>query len=232
MGIGMGLCLCFYQLAGLLHLLICFIYVGYAACGLLFDFKFDNQTKLAYYAFQKYKAKYPVEPQFYVINFDDLSKTHRCNPLDPATMHDVTDALEAAKIILLSLNKEWVRRQGDFFVESAISFVTANIWFLRKYQDGKYCTLPHLIELIQAPYSQLFTVLRSISEVETLISTFLSAFLSNSVDQLEAQVPSARIALSSLASSNLYYVMSEHEFWLDINNPEAPKILCLGSNPQ
>ncbi len=201
-------------------------------CGLLFDFKFDNQTKLAYYAFQKYKAKYPVEPQFYVINFDDLSKTHRCNPLDPATMHDVTDALEAAKIILLSLNKEWVRRQGDFFVESAISFVTANIWFLRKYQDGKYCTLPHLIELIQAPYSQLFTVLRSISEVETLIGTFLSAFLSNSLDQLEGQVASARIALSSLASPNLYYVMSEHEFSLDINNPAAPKILCLGSNPQ
>jgi YWFCY protein/Type IV secretory system Conjugative DNA transfer len=201
-------------------------------CGLLFDFKFDNQTKLAHYAFQKYKSKYAVEPQFRVINFDDLSKTHRCNPIDPATMHDVTDALEAAKIILLALNKEWVRRQGDFFVESAISFVTANIWFLRKYQDGKFCTLPHLIELIQCDYSRLFSVLRSVPEVESLIGTFVSAFLSNSLDQLEGQVASARIALSSLASPNLYYVMSEHEFSLDLNNPASPKILCLGSNPQ
>lgn len=201
-------------------------------CGLLFDFKFDNQTKLAYYAFQKYKLKYPVEPQFRIINFDDLTKTHCCNPLDPATMYDVTDALEAAKIILLSLNKEWGRKLGDFFVESAISFVTANIWFLRKYQDGKYCTLPHLIELIQSDYSRLFSVLRSVTEVESLIQVFISAFLSNSLDQLEGQVASARIALSSLASPNLYYVMSEHEFSLDLNNPASPTILCLGSNPQ
>jgi len=201
-------------------------------CGLLFDFKFDNQTRLAYYAFLKYKSRYPVEPNFYVINFDDLARTHRCNPLDPASMFDITDALEAAKVILLALNKEWVRRQGDFFVESAISFVTANIWFLRKYQDGKYCTLPHLIELIQSDYSRLFSVLRSVPEVESLINVFVSAFLSNSLDQLEGQVASARIALSSLASPNLYYVMSAHEFSLDINNPAAPKLLCLGSNPQ
>ena len=28
-----------------------------------------------------------------------------------------------------------------------------------------------------------------------------------------------------------YWVMSDSEFTLDINNPEEPKILCVGNNP-
>ncbi|MFX9081406.1 conjugal transfer protein TraG, partial [Acinetobacter baumannii] len=71
-------------------------------------------------------------------------------------MNDITDATESARTILLGLNREWINKQGDFFVESPINFVTAIIWFLRKYADGKYCTLPHVIELMQAEYDELF----------------------------------------------------------------------------
>jgi hypothetical protein len=200
--------------------------------GLVFDFKFPDLSRIAYNALQKHKGKLEKPPSFYVVNFDDLSRTHRCNPLDPASMHDISDALESAKIILLSINREWIRRQGDFFVESAISFITANIWFLRKFDDGKFCTLPHLIELIQSDYSKLFSVLRSIPEIYTLIQVFVSAFLSDTLDQLEGQVASARIALSSLASPNLYFVLSGSDFTLDINNPSDPKLVCMGSSPQ
>jgi hypothetical protein len=200
--------------------------------GLVFDFKFPDLSRVAYHALKKHQGKLEKPPAFYVVNFDDLSRTHRCNPLDPASMHDISDALESAKIILLAINREWIRRQGDFFVESAISFITANIWFLRKFDDGKYCTLPHLIELIQSDYSKLFSVLRSFPEIYTLIQVFVSAFLSDTLDQLEGQVASARIALSSLASPNLYYVLSGSDFTLDINNPNDPKLVCMGSSPQ
>lgn len=107
----------------------------------VYDFKYDDLSKIAYNWLLKNKDKDAVKPSFYVINFDNLSASHRCNPLDPQTMNDITDATESARTILLGLNREWVNKQGDFFVESPINFVTAVIWFLRKYQNGRYCTL-------------------------------------------------------------------------------------------
>ena len=198
----------------------------------LYDFKYDDLTRIAYNALLRYGDKYPVKPKFYLINFDDLSRTHRCNPLDPDTMTDITDATEASRTIMLGLNREWIKKQGDFFVESPINFVTAIIWFLRKYQGGRYCTLPHVIELMQANYPELFAVLRTEPEIEVLINPFVSAFENEAMEQLEGQVASAKISMARLVSPQLYYVLSGNDFTLDLNNPAEPKIICLGNNPQ
>ncbi len=198
----------------------------------IYDFKFDDLTIIAYNAWLKFRHLYAVEPKFYIINFDDLSRTHRCNPLDPAAMTDITDAAESARTILMGLNREWMKKQGDFFVESPINFLTAVIWYLRKYSDGEYCTLPHVIEMIQTDYESLFTLLRTEKEIEVLINPFVSAFLNEAVDQLEGQIASAKISLAKLSSPQLYYVLSGSDFTLDINNPSDPKIVSMGNNPQ
>lgn len=198
----------------------------------IYDFKFDDLSKSAYNTWLKYKHLYPKPPQFYVINFDDLTRTHRCNPLEPSAMSDITDASESARTILLGLNREWIKRQGDFFVESPINFLSAIIWYLRKYKDGEFCTLPHVIELMQADYDSLFTLLRTEKEIEVLINPFVNAYLNNVMDQLEGQIASAKIAMARLSSPQLYYVLSGNDLTLDINNPEEPKIVCMGNNPQ
>jgi hypothetical protein len=198
----------------------------------VYDFKFDDLTRIAYNTWLKQRDAYPVPPKFYVINFDDLSRSHRCNPLDPAAMSDITDAAESARTILLGLNREWIKRQGDFFVESPINFLTAIIWFLRRYQNGEYCTLPHAIELMQVEYDTLFTVLRTEPEIEVLINPFITAYLNGAMEQLEGQIASAKVAMARLASPQLYYVLSGQDFTLDINNPEKPKLVCMGNNPQ
>lgn len=198
----------------------------------IYDFKYDDLSKIAYNTWIKYKGAYPIEPKFYVINFDDLSVTHRCNPLDHLRMHDITDAAESARTILMGLNREWIKRQGDFFVESPINFLTAVIWFLRKYHDGEFCTLPHVIELMQAEYDNLFTVLRTEKEIEVLINPFITAYLNNVMEQLEGQIAATKIAMARLSSPQLYYVLSGNDFTLDINNPTEPKIVCMGNNPQ
>ena len=198
----------------------------------IYDFKFDDLTVIAYNAWLKFRHLYAVEPKFYIINFDDLSRTHRCNPLDPAAMTDITDAAESARTILMGLNREWIKKQGDFFVESPINFLTAVIWYLRKYNDGEFCTLPHVIEMIQTDYESLFTLLRTEKEIEVLINPFVSAFLNEAVDQLEGQIASAKISLAKLSSPQLYYVLSGSDFTLDINNPSDPKIVSMGNNPQ
>lgn len=197
----------------------------------VYDFKFDDLTLIAWNTWKKCRHLYDVEPKFYIINFDDLSRTHRCNPLDPKSMTDITDAAESARTILLGLNREWIKKQGDFFVESPINFLTAVIWYLRKYKDGEFCTLPHVIELMQVDYNSLFTLLRTEKEIEVLINPFVSAYLNDVMEQLEGQIASAKISMARLSSAQLYYVLSGNDFTLDINNPEEPKIVCMGNNP-
>lgn len=160
----------------------------------VYDFKFDDLSKIVYNTWLKYRSKYPVQPEFYVINFDDLTRSHRCNPLDHATMSDITDVAESARTILMGLNKEWIKRQGDFFVESPINFLTAIIWYLRKYNDGGFCTLPHVIELMQVDYDSLFTALRTETEIDVLINPFGNAYLNEVMEQLEGQIAAAKVA--------------------------------------
>jgi hypothetical protein len=198
----------------------------------LYDFKYDDLSRIAYNTLLKNHDQYKIKPKFYVINFDNLSQSHRCNPLDPATMLDITDATESSRTIMLGLNREWIKKQGDFFVESPINFVTAIIWFLKKYQNGKFCTLPHVIELMQVEYDKLFQVLKIEPEIEVLINPFISAYKNEAMEQLEGQVASAKIAMARLSSPQLYYVLSGNDFTLDLNNPKEPKLVCMGNNPQ
>ncbi|OOQ58385.1 conjugal transfer protein MobC [Mucilaginibacter pedocola] len=198
----------------------------------VYDFKMPDLAVIAYNTWLKYKHVYKVTPKFFSINFDDLSRSNRCNPLDPSAMLDLTDAVESARTILLGLNREWIKRQGDFFVESPINFLTAIIWYLRKYDNGEFCTLPHVIELMQADYDSLFTLLSTQKEIDVLINPFISAYKRDAVEQLEGQIASAKITMARIASPQLYYVLSGNEFTLDINNPQEPKIVCMGNNPQ
>jgi len=198
----------------------------------IYDFKYDDLSRIAYNTLLRFSRQYCIRPKFFVINFEDLSRSHRCNPLDPATMDDITDATESSRTIMLGLNRDWIKKQGDFFVESPINFVTAIIWFLRKHDNGKYCTLPHVIELMQLDYPHLFKLLRSEPEIEVLINPFESAFRNEAMEQLEGQIASAKIGMARLSSPQLYYVLSGNDFTLDINNPKEPKIVCVGNNPQ
>ncbi|MGE8514454.1 MAG: conjugal transfer protein MobC [Chryseobacterium culicis] len=197
----------------------------------IYDFKFDDLSTIAYNHLLKYRDKYQVQPKFYVINFDDPRKSHRCNPLNPDFMTDISDAYEAAYTIMLNLNKSWIQKQGDFFVESPIILLAAIIWYLKIYQDGKYCTFPHAIELLNKKYSDVFTILTSYPDLENYLSPFMDAWKSGAQDQLQGQIASAKIPLSRMISPQLYWVMTGDDFSLDINNPQEPKILCVGNNP-
>lgn len=197
----------------------------------IYDFKFDDLSNIAYNHLLKHSDKYKVKPKFFVINFDDPRKSHRCNPLNPDFMTDISDAYEAAYTIMLNLNRSWIQKQGDFFVESPIILLAAIIWFLKIYDNGKYCTFPHAIELLNKKYEDVFTILTSYSELENYLSPFMDAWQGGAQDQLQGQIASAKIPLSRMISPQLYWVMTGDDFSLDINNPNEPKILCVGNNP-
>lgn len=197
----------------------------------IYDFKFSDLSTIAYNHMMNHQNGYKVKPQFYVINFDDPRRSHRCNPIHPDFMSDISDAYESAYTIMLNLNKTWVQKQGDFFVESPIILFAAIIWYLRIYKNGKYCTFPHAIELLNRRYEDIFPILTSYPELENYLSPFMDAWQGGAMEQLAGQIASAKIPLSRMISPQLYWVMSASEFTLDINNPEEPKILCVGNNP-
>ena len=197
----------------------------------VYDFKFPDLSMIAYNHLMNNLDGYKVKPKFYVINFDDPRRSHRCNPIHPDFMTDISDAYESAYTIMLNLNKTWVQKQGDFFVESPIVLFAAIIWYLRIYQNGKYCTFPHAIELLNRKYEDVFPILTSYPELENYLSPFMDAWQGGAMEQLAGQIASAKIPLSRMISPQLYWVMSDSEFTLDINNPEEPKILCVGNNP-
>lgn len=197
----------------------------------IYDYKFPDLSEIAYNHLLHHLDAYKVKPQFYVINFDDPRKSHRCNPINPAFMTDISDAYESAYTIMLNLNRSWIQKQGDFFVESPIILLAAIIWFLKIYENGKFCTFPHAIEFLNRPYAQIFPILTSYDELANYLSPFMDAWEGGAQDQLQGQIASAKIPLSRMISPALYWVMTGDDFSLDINNPNEPKVLVVGNNP-
>lgn len=202
----------------------------------IYDFKFPDLSRIAYNALRLnqhiYSEKYGKVPKFCVINFDDPRKSHRCNPIAAQYIDDLTDCLEASRAIMFNLNRSWAQQQGNFFIDSPVNFLAAILGFLWIYEKGKYCSLPHAIEFASLSYDQIFPILASYKELETLMSPFMSAFEKGATDQLEGQVASAKIGLGRLSSELIYWVMTGNDFDLNINNPQDPKILCVGNNPK
>ena len=197
----------------------------------IYDYKFPDLSEIAYNHLLQHLDAYKVKPQFFVINFDDPRRSHRCNPINPAFMTDISDAYESAYTIMLNLNRSWIQKQGDFFVESPIILLAAIIWFLKIYENGKYCTFPHAIEFLNRPYAQIFPILTSYDELANYLSPFMDAWEGGAQDQLQGQIASAKIPLSRMISPALYWVMTGDDFSLDINNPNEPKVLVVGNNP-
>lgn len=226
------------------------IYKGYAA--VVYDVKYPDLTMETYnalskslkndkYAFGRHKtgAKGPILPEFVLINFDEPGVSARCNPIGPKYITTLDEASETAKLLLLNLNRTWISKEGDFFADSAINYLTMVIWYLRmmekKYEvhlAGKQiCTVPHCIELIAQHPHTVIDMIAPYKDLNAYSAIFKVAKESKAGDQLAGQVASAQNALARLASQNIYWTMTGNDVDLDINNPERPKVLCLGNNP-
>ena len=204
---------------------------GFTMC--VYDFKFPDLSQLCYNRYLKEikKGILPKNTQFNVINLDDVRFSQRCNPLLPELMDSPVDAFEASRTILYNLNRTWIRKQGEFFSESAVTFLAAVIWFLKRYEGGSFCTLPHAIEMLQLDYDDLFEVMGTEQDVVNIINPFINAHQRGANEQLEGQLGSLKIAISKIITPEIYWICSGNDFSLDINNPQSPKVLCLANNP-
>lgn len=218
---------------------------------LCYDYKYPDLSKIVY---NEYLLKYPPvknpefkrdpsqpewmkdpkAPSFYIINFNDPQKTHRCNPIHPSYINDPADSAEIADIVMKNVAPNTVEKE-DFFSMSAKVYLDAIVYFLSIYEvdgeRGKYCTFPHVMELMACDYKKVFAILSGYEELETKIKPFATALEAGAQDQLQGQIASAQIPLNKMASPALYWVLSGDDFRLDLNNPDEPKFLCIGNDP-
>ena len=205
-------------------------------CSFCYDFKFPALTKVIYNEWRDaieqpgYEKKYGPKPTFHIVNFNDPRYSQRCNPIVAKYLTDPSDASEIAESVMLNINKAAIEKE-DFFSMSAKLYLDSIIWFLKIYEDGKYCTFPHVIELMAADYKKVFKIMSNREELEAKIKAFVNAMDEGAQDQLQGQIASAQIPLNKFVSQKLYWVLSGNDVDLDINNPEHPSILCLGNDP-
>lgn len=227
-------------------------------CLFLYDYKFPDLTErvITEIAYQKKHENLwhdmPVKPHLYVINFDDPLRSNRCNPIHHSYITDPADTTEIADLVFRNINKGSDQKGFDFFNESAKVYLDALIWFLANYDPdaiydadgttvigsktdyrnkGKYCTFPHVIEMMAYNYKKVFQILQFTKGLEAKISPFASALEGGAMEQLQGQIASAQIPLGKFVSPALYWVMTGDDFTLDVNNPKDPKIVCMGNNP-
>ena len=223
----------------------------------LYDYKFPDLTErvITEVAYQKIHENLwkdmPIKPHLYIINFDDPMKSNRCNPIHHSYITDPADTTEIADLVFKNINKGSDGKGFDFFNESAKVYLDALVWFLANYdpeaiydddgnvigslsnytKKGMYCTFPHVIELMAYNYQKTFQILQFTKGLEAKISPFASALEGGAMEQLNGQIASAQIPMGKFVSPALYWVMTGDDFTLDINNPQEPKIVCMGNNP-
>lgn len=200
----------------------------------VYDYKFPTLTELVYNNYLKNRNNrevYPVRPVFRMINFDDPRYSNRINPIEASSLENMTDAYESAFTIMMNLNRTWIQKQGDFFVESPINFLTAVIWYLKVSEGGRCCSLAHVVEWCGRNSAEIIAVMATCREIRGYMQPFYEALKNGVFEQLNGQVASVQIPLSRLRSHDMYWVVTGSDFSLDINDPKAPTVLCTGNNP-
>lgn len=175
-------------------------------------------------------------PKYYQIDLKNPLKSNRINPIGSNLILEVVDAAESAKFIMQGLRGTEGGGDGSskFFDQSAENLLTACIYFLKRKsnQYGKeFCSLPHVVELLQKPYEILFPLLMSDPYVRNLASTFNNAFEKGVFEQLQGQVDSLVIPMGQLSDPGIYWAFTGADFDINISNPKNPSILVIGNDP-
>jgi len=203
----------------------------FAVC--LYDFKFPDLGQIAYYHYLLARQNGKLKDfKFHVINLDDVSRSRRINPWRTDYIKTLADAAETAEALVEALKKGDKSGGSDqFFTQSAINFLASCVYFMARYEGGKYSSLPHVLALLNRSYEEIFNALMSEGELKSLLSPFMTAYKAKAFDQLEGQVGTLKIFISRLATKETFWVFSGDDFNLKISSKEEPGILVLANDP-
>jgi len=191
--------------------------------GVVYDYKFPTFAKLVAASVAK-----DVTP--YYINFDDLTYSHRVNPIHPQVMTQMAYAKQFATTVIKNLSGPGQGGEGNaFFTDSAIGYLSLLFWYLRC-EHPAFCTIPHAILLAFQDTEQVVQLLEASrdSVIRTSVRPIRTALKSS--NQLAAIEGTLQQKLQTLISAKLFWVLSGDDLRLNLNNPDEKKVLVLGNN--
>lgn len=191
--------------------------------GILYDFKFPSLAKVAKYAADTYKSSVKL----YYVDLENLSRSHRVNPLQPELMRTQSYADEYSKCILNNLKPESIQK-SDYWTDEASSYLTAVIWFLRE-EYPQYCTLPHVVSLVLEDTIKVVELLSTNAETRGTVASLRGAIERNAEAQVAGIDSTLKTALRKINTKEIAWVLSGDDFSLNINDPLDPKFVTLGN---
>lgn len=190
--------------------------------GVVYDFKFPT---LAGEVAGSY-AGGTVPPYF--VNFTDLTRSHRVNPLAPELLATASFAREAAVTIITNLDAK-AAQQRNFWIQSGEVLLAGCIWYLRRNHPTQ-CSLPAAVSMIlESDAAQLLATLQQDEEVRGLIASIASA--SKSENTIAGVFSTIQNYLAVLNTPEIFWVMSGDQVPLDLNSPQTPGVLVVGNDP-
>lgn len=193
--------------------------------GILYDFKFPTlATRLKEaYAGKKIRLRY--------VNFQDLSKSHRINPISPTIIPTLSHAKEYAQALYVNMKPDKGRRIEPYWDTNAINIIAA-VMYLLKNRYSQYCTLPHVIALLLSRRtSALLQLINEDLEASGLVATLNEASERGANELIANILSSLTNYISILNSKEVFWVLSGSDVTMDLNSKSDPIMLCLGNYP-
>ncbi|XOV94599.1 MAG: type IV secretory system conjugative DNA transfer family protein [Bacteroidota bacterium] len=197
--------------------------------GILYDYENPVLANHVWTAFRNNQnTKNEIKITDYYVNFTDLNRSHRLNPLDPRFMTSSSYAREYSTTILANLNPEAIQKK-DFWIRSAEVLFAAVQWYLRE-EHPNYCTLPHAVSLILTDDIPKLLDLISVNDECAGMVTSIKAGL-KSENQTAGVLATVQNSIANINTPEIFWVLSGNDLTLDLNNPADPKFLTIGNEP-
>ena len=193
--------------------------------GILYDFKREF-LDYAYNVLKYFNSKL----NFKVIDFIDLKRSHRVNPIHPESLKNNAHIQSFITAYMLNLQKDWIKKK-DFWATGTIGLVTGATIFLKN-NHPEYCTIPHLNEfLLKLKAEEMVKLIKQDVESEAYVAGIAEAVGDkNSGAQVSGILQTVRDSIAPMAFPELYWILTGHDFDLHLNNPDNPTLLCLRSS--
>ncbi|QJD81679.1 type IV secretion system DNA-binding domain-containing protein (plasmid) [Spirosoma rhododendri] len=189
--------------------------------GILYDRKFPTLAVEVAGAYQTSSVS------IYYVNFTDLTRSHRINPVGPNLLTNASYAREAAVTTIGNLDYK-ASQKRDIWIQTAEALLTGSIWYLRN-NYPEYCTLPHASSLIiEAHPKALLELLNKDEEVRGLIAAITSS--QDSEKTLASIFTTVQSYLGVLNTPEIFWVMSGDDVPFDLNDPLKPSFLVVGND--
>lgn len=198
-------------------------YIRAGSAGFIYDFKDFDYTRTAYNLIKKYN--YPHK--FYYINFVDMSRTYRFNPLSGDVVTDRTMLMQLMEDVLGALMPP-TAKQDEWFTGAlgVLNGVAYRLWD----EFPEYCTLPHVINLVMKAGTTQLQEFLQLNEISSMMAgAYLKAEGSERTQASYISTLSNYIAKMA-SNEEICYVLTGDDFKFDLIDPQEPKLFAISNN--